>query len=1184
MSRIAVKKKSKKKKIEEIQALKNKNAISVKNKSKSSKESLFDKLSEEEEALTQQIFQIRSYHASAIVFALETSHVEKIFCLVSTATSNPVPDELPDIDSLKTTNLTPDQLDGVAKIRRLLHAVGRDPCRNRFKISYRDIYKIKIKCGEQSITENGQLETTNAGSMHFEPNTVTASLPHDSQMKVTVICGAQRVLGEKKMVIDRKPQLIDDDRTGPLSQIAEPNQFYHSSIVGRKYFSFNSADLINNEKLVRALFGIPGRMQPCVRCQALGGSLFSCRVLRQHSNPDYDLVQSFKGTSGVDFLLHPWKDANDEAWNDMATTESSKQNASEITTISQQTIVDVDEEAKREEEAQKEAKETEVEAELALQASKARENSEKADTAHKLARYLHTQAILLSDLEVKLSEDFISTNFPFDPVDNHYVFCIHCGCAGDLLVCESCPNVSHPQCAGLKSVPEGDWFCHKCTAKKSLASKPVVCSGEGACESDRIVVASNNAKRIDDGSSITKDECNGDNSKFEKSESFECTNMSRNEEVTKVSSSMRTEISSPQTLDLPTNMSRNEEEAKASSSMRTEISSPQTLDLPSKQGNVVPSSDGKASENGMKIEETASKNSVTIAIDMIENKEQPDQTINPEINDEELDEKELELEALLTDLINKRFPHKTKPVEQQEHGRVSLDVFGNSYVREFLSFISIESVEQLLSAKTGFIAKDLEMWRNEKGMKPLSADKGCSSAVSSWKNMVRKAGGTANNHTEDDSNLDGDGKSLSTNRGKTNIEAILPPRGRKFCSYLGITDAEVFLAMKTSDLGRKFASWRKKQSLSKLAGDGASAYISSWKSKIRTSISFSAEPEPDERSRTVPTGYKVRKLFEDGNYYEGKVISGPNKAFDEEKGKMVLCWRVKYLDDDEEEFTIDELDHWGIEKNEECKEEISGVMSTNIEDKNSVGRASEPRSTVSTGKDILGDATQNVLSSEDISSFVVNDSIDKVSANNSFLSSDISSRGKTSRANPRDFTSMENPSVGTKVLDLQFASEPASVISEGKQSKAKMKQNANDDWDSSPPIMINQRRSGRIIVPSTAVNSKPIEKAVTITDKPSSPNQAPLETNERRRRSTRTRPSEEAIASDAKPLPTRSVAKSQRNKSSRSFTSKEITDSAPRRSTRGQTSIIKKEDNSKECLDKADPPMECRRRSSRFSK
>ena len=58
----------------------------------------------------------------------------------------------------------------------------------------------------------------------------------------------------------------------------------------------------------------------------------------------------------------------------------------------------------------------------------------------------------------------------------------------------------------------------------------------------------------------------------------------------------------------------------------------------------------------------------------------------------------------------------------------------------------------------------------------------------------------------------------------------------------------------------------------------------------------------------------MRKLFDDGNYYEGQVISGPSEAFDEEKGETVLCWRVKYVDDDEEEFTIDELNQWGIQK------------------------------------------------------------------------------------------------------------------------------------------------------------------------------------------------------------------------------------------------------------------------------
>lgn len=58
----------------------------------------------------------------------------------------------------------------------------------------------------------------------------------------------------------------------------------------------------------------------------------------------------------------------------------------------------------------------------------------------------------------------------------------------------------------------------------------------------------------------------------------------------------------------------------------------------------------------------------------------------------------------------------------------------------------------------------------------------------------------------------------------------------------------------------------------------------------------------------------MRKLFDDGNYYEGQVISGPSEAFDEEKGETVLCWRVKYVDDDEEEFTIDELNQWRVQK------------------------------------------------------------------------------------------------------------------------------------------------------------------------------------------------------------------------------------------------------------------------------
>ena len=90
-----------------------------------------------------------------------------------------------------------------------------------------------------------------------------------------------------------------------------------------------------------------------------------------------------------------------------------------------------------------------------------------------------------------------------------------------------------------------------------------------------------------------------------------------------------------------------------------------------------------------------------------------------------------------------------------------------------------------------------------------------------------------------------------------------------------------------------------------------STYISTWRSKIRKYLATSTEPKV-ANVRDIPKGFKVRKLFEDGNYYEGEVISGPSQAFDEDKGEMVFCWRIKYLDDDEEEMTSEDLDKWGV--------------------------------------------------------------------------------------------------------------------------------------------------------------------------------------------------------------------------------------------------------------------------------
>ena len=122
--------------------------------------------------------------------------------------------------------------------------------------------------------------------------------------------------------------------------------------------------------------------------------------------------------------------------------------------------------------------------------------------------------------------------------------------------------------------------------------------------------------------------------------------------------------------------------------------------------------------------------------------EQPKSKNSPEIDDDEFDKREAEVNKLLADLLEVREAAKIKAKEEQQaqkaksesqsaneeeqvqkvSDRISdpMDALGdNNYVREFLSILSIKTASDLLNAKSGAIAKDLEAWRNEMGMKPL---------------------------------------------------------------------------------------------------------------------------------------------------------------------------------------------------------------------------------------------------------------------------------------------------------------------------------------------------------------------------------------------------------------------------------------------------------------------------------
>jgi hypothetical protein len=293
-----------------------------------------------------------------------------------------------------------------------------------------------------------------------------------------------------------------------------------------------------------------------------------------------------------------------------------------------------------------------------------------------------------------------------------------------------------------------------------------------------------------------------------------------------------------------------------------------------------------------------------------------------------------------------------------------------------------------------------------------------------------------------------------------------------------------------------------------------SAYIAVWKSKIRKALaSSSIETEYNERGRDVPNGFRVRKIFEDGNYYEGQVISGPSRAFDEEKGKMVLCWRVKYLDDDEEEFTVEELDLWGMDKNLVYKDGDSVASSLDAKGTKLVGivdweqhRSEEivsPPKTSSEDNDRSSDASKDITSTDiastsnvftgNVSSVNASDPANITSADNTStdiaFTSNYSSGNASSGISSRDFISTGiayrgNTSIGKKVQDLQFTrtnsaipdeeSKPAKVE---KTSKAKSEQNASD-WDSSP-LAIKPRVSSanglqKLPVPcSTSLDSSP---------------------------------------------------------------------------------------------------------------
>lgn len=55
--------------------------------------------------------------------------------------------------------------------------------------------------------------------------------------------------------------------------------------------------------------------------------------------------------------------------------------------------------------------------------------------------------------------------------------CGGCGLGGDLLCCEGCPKAYHVACAGLYTLPKGDFYCVSCSERCPKCGKGEIVEG-----------------------------------------------------------------------------------------------------------------------------------------------------------------------------------------------------------------------------------------------------------------------------------------------------------------------------------------------------------------------------------------------------------------------------------------------------------------------------------------------------------------------------------------------------------------------------------------------------------------------------------------------------------------------------------------------------------------------------------
>ncbi len=279
------------------------------------------------------------------------------------------------------------------------------------------------------------------------------------------------------------------------SSLKEADDDTDTEVDFKKMILYQPDDYQDNDELLRALFCKPKRTNVCARCKVGRNSLLSCRVRKAHSNLDFVWTEFLINVGGVDGILQQLKPPSAQAGhlekvgdkkiisNEHQGSDITTQNPNDRPVTKDATSEQIEARVNVEIAPQKVPESSELQDKASKDEKEEKENSSGSNDVPPLELLLqaeeflrraqHCLLVAKDDFNSKpcLSEEFLKSNDLLDPDDGHYEICVYCGLGGDVLCCESCPIVSHAKCVGLAQIPNGDWYCKRCTEKSHTQSQ-----------------------------------------------------------------------------------------------------------------------------------------------------------------------------------------------------------------------------------------------------------------------------------------------------------------------------------------------------------------------------------------------------------------------------------------------------------------------------------------------------------------------------------------------------------------------------------------------------------------------------------------------------------------------------------------------------------------------------------------